>query len=136
MAMNFFLHGRYLIERPANQMLLMAASALDLTMITLIVLFWQGQSGLDNQFFVFYYPIILALSFVFPRRITVICTALALVAYTVVCIVADPAAITFTASLKTLLQRIITIAAMGGLGTYYWRIQRNRRRAALGSPAS
>ena len=30
MAMNFFLHGRYLVERPANQMLLLAASALDL----------------------------------------------------------------------------------------------------------
>jgi hypothetical protein len=134
MAMNFFLHGRYLVERPANQMLLLAASALDLVMITLIVLFWQGRSGLENQFFVFYYPIILALAFVFPRRITLVCTGAALAIYALVCILADPASFIYVESQKMLVQRLITIAAMGGLGTYYWRIQRNRRRAAMDGP--
>jgi hypothetical protein len=33
--------------------------------------------------------------------------------------------------------RLITLGAMGGLGTFYWRIQRDRRRAAAGgSPAT
>jgi hypothetical protein len=31
---------------------------------------------------------------------------------------------------KSLLLRLATMAAMGGLGTFYWRIQRDRRRAA------
>ena len=33
---------------------------------------------------------------------------------------------------ETLVARLITLGAMGGLGTYYWRIQRNRRRADMG----
>lgn len=32
--MNFYLHGRYLMERPANQALIMAAGLLDLSIIT------------------------------------------------------------------------------------------------------
>src|SRR5512138_615587 len=30
------------------------------------------------------------------------------------------------------IEQMITIAAMGGLGTYYWRIQRQRRRSTRG----
>jgi hypothetical protein len=133
MAVNFFLHGRYLVRRPANRVFLTVASLVDLTIITLIVLFWQGKSGLSNQFFIFYYPVVLAFAFVFPRRFTVVFTGLALIAYAGAAFVADPSTIVVVGGQKALLQRLVTIAAMGGLGTYYWRIQRDRRRAAMGS---
>ena len=38
-------------------------------------------------------------------------------------------------TVKLMIMRLITLAAMGGLGTYYWRIQRNRRREAAGGAA-
>src|ERR1700682_1271667 len=66
MAMNFFLHGRYLIEKPANGRLILAAAVLDLIIITAIVASWGGQNGLRSQFFIFYYPVLLAFAFVFP----------------------------------------------------------------------
>ena len=32
---------------------------------------------------------------------------------------------------ETLVARLVTLAAVGSLGTYYWRIQQDRRRAAV-----
>src|SRR5712692_9872671 len=69
MAMNFYLHGRYLMERPANRLLLLITCGLDVLIITLIVIAWQPK-GLNNPFFIFYYPVVLAVAFVFPRRIS------------------------------------------------------------------
>jgi hypothetical protein len=133
MAMNFYLHGRYLIQRPANQALLGMTSLLDLGIVSAIILLWQPR-GLTNPFFTFYYPVVLAVAFVFPRRITIYYTLLTLVAYTVACSVTDPSLLYQVAWQKVLLQRLITMAAMGGLGTYYWRVQRDRRSAAMKGP--
>jgi hypothetical protein len=131
MAMNFFLHGRYLMEQPANRTLIAAASALDLLVITGAILLWQGQGGLQSQFFIFYYPVLLAFAFVFPPRLAFAYTGSALALYTVTCLVADPLFIWHAADLKLLVMRLITLGAVGGLATYYWRIQRERRRVAL-----
>ncbi len=49
---------------------------------------WPGQSGAHSDFFVFYYPIVLAFAFVLTPRLTVAYTALALLAYGAVCIYA------------------------------------------------
>ena len=35
-AINFFVHGRYLVEKPVNRYLLVALSAIDIAIITLI----------------------------------------------------------------------------------------------------
>lgn len=131
MVMNFFLHGRYLAEKPANQNLLLITSLLDLAIITIVVYFWE-PGGLENQFFIFYYPIVLAVSFVFPRPLAVGYTVLALVAYAGASAVADVSVLTDVVNQKLLIHRLVTIAAMGGLGTFYWRIQRDRRRASNG----
>jgi hypothetical protein len=133
MAMNFFLHGRYLAERPANRTLLLAVGLLDLAAITAIVSLWQAQIGLQSQFFVFYYPVVLAFAFVMPPRLSATYTAAALAAYAAACLLATGTP--DSAELKLLAMRLITLAAMGGLGTYYWRIQRRRRRASLGPSA-
>src|SRR5712692_11512962 len=49
MVINFYLHGRYLMEQPANRILIGVASALDLAIITLLVLLGPlGKPGLQS----------------------------------------------------------------------------------------
>jgi hypothetical protein len=132
MAVNFFVHGRYLLKQPANRFLLMALSLLDLTLTTLFVWSWQGRGGLQSPFFILYYPLLFAFALVFTPSITIAYIGLTLAAYLAVCWLADP---TFIVSSTmgdwvTLLNRLITLAAMGGLGTFYWRIQRRGRSAS------
>ena len=147
MAVNFYLHGRQLAERPANPALITAASLLDVTVITAVILFWPDaeQRGLGSQFFIMYYPVVLAFAFVMPPRITLAYTVGALAAYAGACVLADSFASPDVASMifatdveaiKSLLVRLITLGAMGGLVTYYWRIQRNRRRTAMAKPVT
>ena len=133
MAMNFFLHGSYTLERPQNRGVISVVSMLDLAIVTLIVLFWPGAQGYASPFFVLYYPFVLAFSLVFPWRIAAVYTLATIGAYVLVCL--------FTSGLdsadhvKTVIMRVITLASAGGLATYYWRIQRDRRRAAYGMTA-
>jgi hypothetical protein len=130
--LNFCLHGRYLLERPSNVLQIALASAIDVGLVSAIVLMWHSSTaapltGLGSPFFVFYYPVLLALAFVMPRRVTLIFTASVAVVYTVICL-PDLTSIT---SVKVLVLRLATLCAMGGIGTFYWRIQRNRRHAGL-----
>lgn len=131
-AVNFFVHGRYLMEQPINQNLLLTLSLVDIMVITLIVIFWQEPNGIMNPFFIFYYPILLAFAFVFSLRISVPYTLLALVLYTVACLVSDSSFLNDPIQMKGLIIRLITLGAMGGLGGFYWRIQRGRRRSPAG----
>jgi hypothetical protein len=129
MAMNFALHGRTFVGRPANRRLIAAASLVDLVAITAIVAFWHDGgigTGIASPFFVFYYPLLLAFAFVQPRRLSAAYTALAVVAYTAACAPGVDTAL----ELKAMVLRVVTLAAMGALGTFYWRIQRDRRRAS------
>ncbi len=133
MGMNFYLHGRYLMEQPVRTPLIVATSVMDLLVITLLVAFWplrEGEStNLDNQFFLFYFPMVLGFAFVMPRKAEVLYTAAALLIYSLAMFqtVGNPTSWSQT-ELKTLLERLIALGAVGGLGNYYWRIQRARRR--------
>lgn len=129
LVMNFFLHGSYMVERPAGYPLVILTSALDIFIITLLVLFWPGSRGLSSPVFVFYYPAIAAFGFVVSRRIEFGYTALAILAYGGASLIIDPTLITNVLELKVLVIRLITFGAMGGLANYYFRIQRDRRRA-------
>ncbi len=137
MGMNFYLHGRYLMEQPVRAPLIVLTSVLDLVVISLLVAFWplgEGQeTNLDNQFFLFYYPMVIGFAFVMPRRIEFIYTLGATAAYAAVMAVtvdwpSDSTAL--QTELKTLLERLIALGAVGFLANYYWRIQRARRREA------
>jgi hypothetical protein len=130
MAVNFFMHGRYMMEKPANRQLLLLSSAVDLAIIAVMVLAFSDKRGLESPFFVMYYPVVAAFAFVFPPRATIIYAAVVVAVYAATTLVADPSTLGDVNHLKTLTMRLITLAAMGGLGTYYWRIQRDRRRAA------
>lgn len=127
MGVNFFLHGRSLMERPANRALLIATSAIDAAVIGLMVAFW-GDDGLQSQLYVLYYPVLFAFALVFGSRITAIYSSIAIATYSAICFLADPGLIGNAEDAKALAMRAITMAATSALGTYYWRIQRERRR--------
>jgi hypothetical protein len=136
MAVNFFVHGRFLMEKPINRMLLAILSFVDLVIVSLIVWAWRGGTGLNSPYFIFYYPLLLAFAFVFPRVFTLIYTAIALGAYFLICVLADSSFLSNSIDLEIVVIRLITLAAMGGLGTFYWRIQRQRRRMLSSSAAN
>ena len=133
MAVNFYLHARYLLERPANATLTQALSTLDIAMITAIIAVWDGHRGLESPFFVYYFPVLLGVAFVFPPRFTAVFTGTALAAYTAVCLATDLSFVSDPSSLKLLAVRLITLGAMGGLGTFYWRLQRRTTAPASSS---
>lgn len=128
---NFFVHGRYLMEKPANKLLLIGLSLVDLALVTIILLTWTEQTGLQSNFFVFYYPMVMAFAFVFRPSMTVGYTAVALISYALVCIIVEPSLLINAAALEVLIIRLITLASMGGLATTYWRIQRKQRREII-----
>ncbi len=134
-AINFFVHGRYLMERPINQNLLLGLSLVDIIIVTIIVLLWQDPNGYFSPYYIFYYPFLLAVAFVFPVRFSVLYTLLTLIMYSVACLVIDINLVTDSNQLEGLIIRLITMATIGGLGAFYWRIQRGRRRAAAGQRA-
>jgi hypothetical protein len=134
MAMNFFLHGRYVMGSPLNRTAVMVASVVDLILITAIVSLWPGSHGLNNEFFVMYFPVVFAFALVFTRRIEVAYTVLAILAYTGACLLTGTLHLNLGSEDKTLVMRLVIIAAMGFLGNYYFRIQRDRlARASRGA---
>ncbi len=128
MSVNFFIHGRYLSDKPANQLLTLMTTLVDLTMITFVIAFWGPDGGLASPFFIFFYPLFFAFALVFNPRLAMGYTILSLAAYAVACFIVDPQFITQSADVKQFVMRMITLTAMTGLGTYYYRTQRERRR--------
>lgn len=133
MAVNFFLHGRYVMGSPLNRVAVSVASVIDLILITAIVVLWPGSYGLHNQFYVLYFPVVFAFALVFTRRYEVAYTVLAIVLYVCACVLTGTVPFDLGSDDKVLVMRVIVIAAMGFLGNYYFRIQRDRlARAASG----
>jgi hypothetical protein len=128
MAVNFFLHGRYLVERPANRALILLASLADVALIAAAVALWGGFA---SQLFVLLYPVLFAFALVFPPRFTAALAVVAAALYVAGVAAFDLAWTHDVQLVKTLLVRLLALGAVAGLGTYYWRIQRDRRRAAL-----
>ena len=137
MAVNFFIHGRYVMGSPLNRTIVTAASIVDLVLITAIVVFWPGSHGLNNQFFVLYFPVVFAFALVFTRRIEIVYTVLAMLAYAGACILTGTVGFDLGSSDKVLVMRLIVIASLGFLGNYYFRIQRDRlARASRGETST
>jgi hypothetical protein len=136
MAVNFFLHGRYVMGSPLNRNAVAVASVIDLLLITAIVVLWPGVHGLNNPFYVLYFPVVFAFALVFTRRIEAAYTVLAIVMYAGACLLTGTVPFDLGPDDKVLVMRVIVIAAMGYLGNYYFRIQRDRlARASRGDRA-
>ena len=107
---------------------ILLASLADVALIAAAVAFWGGFA---SQLFVLLYPVVFAFALVFPPRFTAALTVVAAVLYVGAVAAFDLGWAADIQLVKVLLVRLLTLAAVGGLGTYYWRIQRSRRRAAL-----
>ena len=152
MGMNFYLHGCYLMEKPVGAQFVLLTAVLDVVIISAFVLVSAPAGGavtaddgtvigavlggpLHTEMFVMYYPMVLAFAFVMPRKVEVAYTVLVCVAYgllALLSVVAHDAPnvsafVEAQGEAKLLAIRILTIAAMGGLGNYYFRIMRRRR---------
>jgi hypothetical protein len=134
MAINFATHGFYLTGQPVNKFLLFLTSFADIAVITFLVLTWNGHAGMDSQFFILYYPMLFTFALVFPRRITVLFSMLTLGVYGAACLITDPSAIFSINGLELLAIRLVTLGAMAGMGTYYYRRQRAALRSLKASP--
>lgn len=136
MIMNFYLHGRYVMTQPVNAVLVHVSAALDLGVITGLTLFWTeaGGTGLDNPFFVLLYPVLLAFALISPPRTALTYAAVAIVTH--IAVVAMGSDLSQLAAQKALLERVLTLAATAGLGAYFWRIQRERRREAAAAQSA
>lgn len=136
MVVNFYLHGRRLAQNPANRGLIAISSLLDLVLITTVIAIGPSpaEAGLGSQFYVAYFPVIAAFGFVMPRMLTVAYTAIAMVAYTVTTLVVNTQILDGSQlswpDFESLVTRLIAMAAVGGLASFFWRVQRNRRRAS------
>ena len=133
------------MEKPVRSEIIVATSLMDLVIISALVVLWPvrgGQTRLDNELFLFYYPVILGFALVMPRRMEILYTATAIATYAIIILLMvdmnvrpdHPEYSDFTAlqvNLKILLFRLIVMAAVGGLANYFWRIQRERRREAV-----
>jgi hypothetical protein len=127
MGMNFFLHARHVAGQPANAALVTIASLVDLLLITVMAVSWPGAGGLDGRYVVFYYPVVFAFALVFRPRLAIPYTLLALAAYLCVSVKWEGSVLYSAERFEPFLMRAITLASMGLLGAYYWRIQRRRR---------
>ena len=127
-ALNFYLHGRYMMERPAGRALIWFSSLLDLLIISVVIALGlpRGQFGLENPFFIFYYPTLLAFALVFARWITTIGILLTCIVYVGICLPGLGA----EGASYTIAIRLVTLVATGIVGTMYWRIQREALRRA------
>lgn len=129
--MNFFLHGRYVMEKPANRPLTLLAAGADLGLATAIFLTWSGASGIQNPAFVLFYPLVFAFALVFQPRVTLVFTVATVALY---CVLVLPAGLSGTEDYKLLVERLLILAAMGGLGTIYWRMVRREVKRDASQP--
>jgi hypothetical protein len=131
--MSFYLHGRYLVEQPANRTLTLLASAFDLLLVGALFLTWPGAAGVGNPAFVLLYPLVFSFALVFPPRIAAIFVGAALALYLALVL---PAGLAGADDLKSLVERLLILGALGGLGTVYWRMVRREVRRDVDSSSS
>ena len=127
MVVNFYLHGRYLANRPANGPLVAVASAIDIALITGLILLWPSNSAVGSGLFVLYFPALVAFAFIMSPRISIGFTACVLGVYALAAVTSDPGILASMEAIETLVARLITLASAGILAAYFWRVQRRRR---------
>jgi hypothetical protein len=122
-AANFWLHTRILLKQPVETSRVYLASAADMAVISVLVAL---QGGLASKAFVFYYPAVLCVALVFPRRVTVTLTMGVLALYTVLCLAANPP-MRLEGDERVLIARLLTLLAVAFVGHRYQEIEQERR---------
>jgi hypothetical protein len=131
---NFFLHAQVLMRRTTMPLVIYAASAIDIIVISIFVLV---GGGFESNLFTFYLPGILAFSVAFPTLLTLAYTLGTTLLYVVISLATmSPgilnASTVIGADLQVLVSRLMIFITVGVCGNLYWRIEGNRRQAAVG----
>jgi hypothetical protein len=130
LAVNFYLHARHAMDKPANRALLSVASALDIAAVGAILLSWNLPTAQQSPLFVLAYPLLASFALVFRPRAAAVYATIAVGAYVAVCVITNPELVSDANLAKTLVLRAVTLGATAGLGAYYWRMLRLARRTA------
>jgi hypothetical protein len=131
-AVNFVLHGRFLTGKPMRREVIVACCIVDVAVISLVIASasWRVDGGINNPFYIFYYPVILSFALVFPQRLTWPFTLGTIAVYLGVCFLSQPEMLQ-NESLETAFARSVTMATAAFLGNMFWRIERQWRREQL-----
>lgn len=119
---NFYLQAQLLMKRQVNPLIVYGASAMDMLMITVLVLY---QGGYDSSIFIFYLPAIAAFAVAFPRGLTALFTAAVVAAYGLI------AVNTLEHETNIIVVRLIMIVAVAVCGSAYLQLEHKRRSQSM-----
>jgi signal transduction histidine kinase len=116
---NFYLQAQLMMKKPVVDLVVYGASAVDLLLITVLVLF---QGGFESSMYIFYFPAIAAFAVAFPRLLTYLYVFVVMGVYGLIGL--------FDGDISVLFARLVMIAAVGICGSLYLSMERSRREAA------
>ncbi len=117
---NFYLHLHLIVKRHSQPLIVYAASAVDLAIVTLLILI---QGGYDSHLYIFYFPAVLGYALSFPRVLTALYTVGAITAYAFI----GAATVHSAAGLQDLVVRMIMLVGIAACGSLYLGIEADRR---------
>jgi hypothetical protein len=123
----FYLHAQLLKRKRVPEALVYAASAVDLIVVSALILL---QGGFDSNLYIFYFPAIVAFSVAFRPETTVVFAFATLLSYACICLGDFGSEGVTDHDLQTLLTRLIALAAVAFCGALYWKIEQDRRVAS------
>ena len=122
---NFFLHMQVLGKRPTLDSVVYASAAVDIAVISIIILTQvaiQGPAaGFTSTIYVFYFPALLAISVAFPRSMTVLYTGATMAIYALIAVGGSGG------DSPVILARLLMMAAVAFVGARYLGIEADRR---------
>jgi hypothetical protein len=118
---NFYLQAQLLMKRSVSKQIVYSASAIDIFIITVLIMF---QGGYWSSVYVFYLPAIAAFSVAFPRGLTAIYTTIVLLLYGLICVSNGDA------YFDVILSRLIMITAVAFCGSLYRQLEYKRAKDA------
>ena len=117
---NFYLHLHLIVQRQSQPLIVYAASAVDLAIVTLLIIV---QGGYDSNLYIFYFPAVLGFALAFPRALTALYTAGAIAAYGLI----GAATAGSMNDLQAVVVRLLMLAAVAACGGLYLHIETDRR---------
>jgi hypothetical protein len=123
---NFYLQAQILMKKPANSSVVYFASAADLAVISVMIIL---GGGFESNIYVFYFPAILALSVAFSPGTTLLFAGAAASFYAFISL--GSALFGDIVDAQVMIARLIMMSAIAVCGQIYWRIERDRRGAAV-----
>ena len=125
---NGYMTWRLLAHRPITWHYALGMSLLDLVAITVAL---YASNGLQNRFYVFYYPALLGFSLMFPRLVSFSILAVVIGLYVAMALTVSPTLSTDLFQEKLLFVRVVTMVGIVAAGILLAGWERGRRREAV-----